>query len=135
MSLAAAARAAGVPDSTLGLWRAEDAPFRTALDGVRALAEASGEAPRSRLSAPAVTRLLLQALREGRPVTAAAAHAGVSPSTVYARRRRDPSFAAWMDAARAEGTRARARTRSARRGTLHRWEGRYRLISRDAADD
>ncbi|MFJ5707239.1 hypothetical protein [Streptomyces sp. NPDC093105] len=127
MTLAAAARAAGVPESTLGLWRTEDEPFRDALDGARALAEASRGAPRSRLS-PAAIRLFLQSLREGRPVTAAAERAGVSTSTVYARRHRDPAFAASMDTAREEGARTRTRARFARLPPPRRWEGRYRLV-------
>ncbi|MFJ7069631.1 hypothetical protein [Streptomyces sp. NPDC101115] len=127
MTLAASARAVDVPESSLGLWRSEDAVFRAALDAVRALSDASAGVPRSRMT-PARTRLFLQSLSEGDTVTGASARVGIATATVYARRRRDPAFADWMDAARKEGNRARLRERTARRRRAQRWEGRYRLI-------
>ncbi|MEU3606798.1 hypothetical protein AB0E83_15325 [Streptomyces sp. NPDC035033] len=130
MTPAAAARAVDVPESSLGFWRSKDAPFRAALDAAVALAEARGAPPRAKMT-PARTRLFLRCLAEGDTVTGASARVGVSTATVYARRRRDPAFAAWMDTAREEGARARRRRRAARRGRDRRWEGRYRLIRVD----
>lgn len=132
MTLAAAARAAHVPDSSISTWRSGDSHFRAALDAVRAMVDASAETPRSRLS-PARTGFLLQALREGDTVKAAAARVGVSPNTVYAHRRRDPAFAKQMEEARAEGVRTRPpkEKKKPRPQRVHGWEGRYRLIRVD----
>jgi transposase-like protein len=98
------------------------------------MADASAEAPRSRLS-PVRSDLLLQALREGATVKAAAARVGVSANTVYAYRRKDPVFAKQMEEARMEGVRTRPpkepKEKKPRRQRVHEWKGQYRLITLD----
>ncbi|MEV0598828.1 hypothetical protein AB0I82_05920 [Streptomyces sp. NPDC050315] len=130
MTLADAARVAGVPISSVAGWRARDEQFRAALDAVRAMADDYAIRPGTRMT-PARVETLLAALREGETMARAATRAGVSPTTVYQRKARDAEFAEQFKEAKQAGLNARARRRGKQPSlrTAH-----YRLV-RVVTDD
>ncbi|UQA91903.1 helix-turn-helix domain-containing protein [Streptomyces halobius] len=128
MTLADAARAAGVPSGTLYSWRARNQLFRAALDAVRSMVEAETERPLPSITT-ARAEVFLKALREGETVEQAAARAGASPWTFYRYRERKPSFAQQMKQAQKIGMQARASRRERKRAPFRAM--RYRLVRRD----
>ncbi|MEV6404138.1 hypothetical protein AB0M58_14485 [Streptomyces bobili] len=84
-------------------WRS-DSVFAGACDAVTAAAAPYGYTKRTRLSPQRVAAFLKVLSTPGTTVLTAAAAAGVTPSAIYQKRRRDKEFARAYDAARRAAT-------------------------------
>ncbi|KPI25361.1 hypothetical protein OV450_7350 [Actinobacteria bacterium OV450] len=80
-------------------WRQEDPVFARACDAVKELGAGRPAPARAPRFTPERRCVFLERLESGLSVTAAAAAVGVTVAVLYQRRKRDPAFAAAMDAA------------------------------------
>ncbi|MFJ9616507.1 hypothetical protein [Streptomyces noursei] len=125
MSLADAARTAGVAAATVIAWSANDAHFKAALNAVGDLASSSAAKQMVRMT-PTRADTLLKALRDGETMTGAAERAGISRRTAYRYTQRDAEFSEQVKEALEAGRRARARRRGQH---THLRTAGYRLVS------
>lgn len=105
MRVGEAAKGAGTSEGIIHYWAREDPEFRDAYQAVRRLAKRASRPTHTKLTPQRVSRLL-QRLREGSDVAAAAASVGATVGAISARRRDDAHFAAELKAAIAAGQKA-----------------------------
>ncbi|KPI34134.1 hypothetical protein OV450_6045 [Actinobacteria bacterium OV450] len=80
-------------------WRQEDPVFARACEAVKEFGAGRPAPARAPRFTPERRRIFLEHLESGLSVTAAAAAVGITTAVIYQRRKRDPAFAAAMDAA------------------------------------